>query len=85
MLVNKTGANVTFELRDRVIGELWNGRVVSFATYQTISATTGQLAKGIGHIAGGKTRPVVPEPGTLGLIGTGLTGIAGGLWRRARR
>ena len=85
VLINKTGANLTFELRDRVIGQLWNGRVVSFATYQTISATTGQLAKGIGHIAGGKTRPVAPEPGTLGLIGTALTGIAGGLWRRARR
>jgi len=37
----------------------------------------GQLALGVGHISVSSTHLAVPEPGTLGLFGTGLVGIAG--------
>jgi len=41
----------------------------------------GQLAQGVGHIRVGTTNLTAPEPGTLGLLGTGLLGIAG-MFRR---
>ena len=81
--ISKNGANLVFLLRGAVSGQLYTGRMVTLQTKQTINATVGQLAQGIGHIAGGKTRSTIPEPGSLGLIGTGLVGIGGLMGRRA--
>ena len=54
-LISKNGANLVFELRGTVQGQLWNGRQVRLQTKQTIITTEEQLAKGIGHILIGKT------------------------------
>jgi PEP-CTERM motif-containing protein len=73
-LVNQTGQGLVFTLSGMIHGQLFDGRMVSGITTQTIVTATTQLALGIGHIRVGMT---VPEPGTLGLLGTGLVGIAG--------
>lgn len=80
-LVGHSGASLTWSLSGEIVGTLYDGRTVTGTTTQTLYSTNTQWSGGIGHIRVGNSQLSVPEPGTLGLLGTGLVGIAG-IFRR---
>jgi hypothetical protein len=77
-LTSPPGAkNLTYAISGTIQGMLYTGQFVTGTTTQNVYTVAAQLALGISHIRMGNTNLVVPEPGTLGLLGTGLVGIAG--------
>ncbi len=77
-----SGQLKTYTMVGAISGQLWDGRTVTGTTQQTIYVLNNkQFSQGIGHIHTGGTHIFAPEPGTLGLLGTGLVGIAG-MFRR---
>ena len=83
-LISPPGQNLVFTLSGKISGMLWDGRIVSGTTTQTLFSGSAQWTNGIGHIRLGNVT-AVPEPGTLGLLGTGLVGIAGMFRRKLTR
>src|SRR2546423_7278848 len=81
-LISQNGQSLVYTLSGTISGTLWNGHFVTGTTTQTIKSTNGQISQGIGHIRLGETHLPTPEPGTLGLLGTGLVAIAGMLRRK---
>jgi hypothetical protein len=82
-----TLANGTHEytLTGSVSGTWINGDKVFGATVQLTINTGKGFFSGSTLISSGDTNittPAVPEPGTLGLFGTGLVGLAGALHRK---
>ncbi len=74
--------NYVFALSGTIRGML-NGRIVTGTTTQTILAYKNQWV--LDHRGGihlGTTNLAVPEPGTLGLLGTGLIAVAGTVRRK---
>jgi len=64
-------------------GAISGGGMNGVTTQLTINTGKG-LFNGSAVIASGNTNVVVPEPGTLGLLGSGLVSIAGLVRRRMR-
>jgi hypothetical protein len=81
-LVSQVGQSLTYSLTGTIAGTLYNGHFVTGTTTQTIYSVPGQITAGVGHIRMGDTTILTPEPGTLGLLGTGLVAIAGMLRRK---
>jgi hypothetical protein len=81
-LTNVSGQLRTYQLQGAISGQLWDGRTVNGTTTQIIYILNNkQFIGGVGHIGVSHTQINAPEPGTLGLLGTGLVGIAG-MFRR---
>jgi hypothetical protein len=77
------GWTYTFELSGTIRGKLWDGRTVNGTTTQYITLYKNQWRiDNKGDIGLGTTTLAIPEPSTLGLLGTGLIGIAGTLRRK---
>jgi hypothetical protein len=75
-LVSHVKQTFNFQLTGNIQGQIWTGLTVTGTTTQNIISFNGQIQNGIGHLQGGNTHFVTPEPGTLALLGTGLVGIA---------
>jgi hypothetical protein len=74
-LVAQKGQSLTYQLGGTIQGTLWNGHFVTGATTQTIYSRNGQVSLGIGHVRIGLPAILTPEPGTLGLLGTGILAV----------
>jgi hypothetical protein len=72
-----------FQLTGKISGQLYTGNTVNGNTVQNISAFYGQTFRDHqGDVHLGNTHFVTPEPGTLGLLGIGLMGMAGVVRRK---
>ena len=77
------GFKYSFELSGAIRGQFWDGRTVDGTTKQYITVYKNQWnSDHQGNIGLGTNHLLVPEPSTLGLLGTGLIGIAGTLRRK---
>lgn len=83
-LVTLANGTHNYTLSGAVSGTWYNGSAVFGATTQLTINTGRGFFNGTTSISSGDTNIVtsVPEPGTLGLLGTGLVGIAGAMHRK---
>jgi hypothetical protein len=81
-LVTLANGTHNYTLSGSVTGTWYNGSTVQGATVQLTINTGKGFFNGSTTISSGDTNIVVPEPGTLTLLGTGLLGLAGAMRRK---
>jgi PEP-CTERM motif len=76
-----------YELTGSLKGQLYNGHMATGTTIQTIYTYWNQekIDHSGGVHLGGTTLNSTPEPGTLGLLGSGLLAVAGAIRRKISR
>jgi len=84
-LVTLANGTHNYTLTGSITGTWYNGSTVNGATVQLTINTGKGYFDGMTSISSGDTNiTTVPEPGTLGLLGTGLVGLAGVLKRKMK-
>ena len=76
-LVTLANGTHNYTLSGALTGTWYTGQTVVGATVQLTINTGHGFFDGTTRISSGDTNIVVPEPGTLTLLGTGLVGLAG--------